>query len=212
MECLRLYGKKWYHLTFVRLMYAAQGEVTLLLHRLNKGDKSARDQLIPVVYDELRRLAAACMRRERVDHTLQPTALVHEAWLRLVERREWSPQNRAHFFGMAVKVMRRILIDHARAANAEKRGRDQVIVSLEDSMALAVEQPAQLLDVHRALERLDQLDQRRARIAEMRFFGGLSTDEIAAILGVAPRTVDRQWRAARAWLSRELSPGFSGAT
>jgi RNA polymerase sigma-70 factor, ECF subfamily len=193
-------------------MDLAQGEVTRLLHRLNTGDKSATDQLITVVYDELRRLAAACMRRERVDHTLQPTALVHEAWLRLVEQREWNPQNRAHFFGMAAQVMRRILIDHARAANAEKRGADQVIVSLENAMAVAVEHPTQLLNVHRALERLDQLDERRARIAEMRFFGGLSIDEIAEILGVGPRTVDRQWRAARAWLSRELSLGFNAAS
>ena len=193
-------------------MEPAQDEVTLLLHRLNAGDKSATEQLIPVVYDELRRLAAACMRRERVDHTLQPTALVHEAWLRLVEQREWNLQNRAHFFGMAAQVMRRILIDHARAANAEKRGGDQIIVSLENAMAVAVEYPTQLLDAHRALERLDQLDQRRAHIAELRFFGGLSIDEIAEILGVAPRTVNRQWRAARAWLSRELSSGFSAAT
>lgn len=192
-------------------MDAAQGEVTLLLHRLNAGDKGATDQLITFVYDELRRLAAACMRRERFDHTLQPTALVHEVWLRLVEQREWNPQNRAHFFGTAAQVMRRILIDHARAANAEKRGGDQVIVSLENAMVVAVEHPTQLLDLHRALERLDQLDQRRARIAEMRFFGGLSIDEIAEILGVAPRTVDRQWRAARAWLSRELSSDFSAA-
>ena len=193
-------------------MDATEGEVTLLLHRLNSGDKGATDQLITVVYDELRRLAAACMRRERADHTLQPTALVHEAWLRLVEQREWNPQNRAHFFGMATQVMRRILIDHARAANAEKRGGDQVVVSLENAMDVAADHPTQLLDVHLALERLDQLDQRRARVAEMRFFGGLSIDEIAEILGVAPRTVDRQWRAARAWLSRELSLGSSATT
>jgi RNA polymerase sigma-70 factor (ECF subfamily) len=185
-------------------MDATQGEITLLLHKLNVGDKNAREELITVVYDELRRLATACMRRERVDHTLQPTALVHEAWLRLVEQREWNLQNRAHFFGMAAQLMRRILIDHARAANAEKRGGDQVIVSLENAIAVAVEHPTQLLDVHRALERLDQLDPRRAHIVEMHFFGGLSIDEIAEILGVASRTIDRQWRAARAWLSRDL--------
>jgi RNA polymerase sigma factor (TIGR02999 family) len=188
-----------------------QGEVTLLLHRLNAGDKGAAEELVILVYDELRRLAGACMRRERADHTLQPTALVHEAWLRLVEQREWNLENRAHFFGTATQLMRRILVDHARSANAEKRGGDQVIVSLESAIAVAVEHPTQLLDVHRALERLDQLDQRRARIAELRFFGGLSVDEIAEISGVAPRTVDRQWRAARAWLSRELSSGFSAA-
>ncbi len=187
-------------------MASSQGEVTQLLHRLNAGDKSATEQLIRIVYDDLRRMAAACMRRERVDHTLQPTALVHEAWLRLVEQREWNLENRAHFFGMAAQVMRRILVDHARAASAEKRGGDQVMVSLENAIVVAVAHPAQLLDVHRALERLDNLDQRRARIAEMRFFGGLSVEEIAEISGVAPRTVDRQWRAARAWLSRELQP------
>lgn len=185
-----------------------QGEVTQLLHRLNAGDKGAAEQLVKLVYDELRRLAAACMRQERVDHTLQPTALVHEAWLRLVEQREWNLENRAHFFGTAARVMRRILVDHARAANAEKRGGDQVMVSLENALAIAVEHPTRLLELHRALERLDHLDQRRARIAEMRFFGGLSVDEIAEMSGVAPRTVDRQWRAARAWLSRELSKSF----
>jgi RNA polymerase sigma-70 factor (ECF subfamily) len=192
-------------------MASSQGEVTQLLHRLNAGDKSAAEQLVKLVYDELRRLAAACMRRERADHTLQATALVHEAWLRLVDQREWNLKNRAHFFGMAAQLMRRILVDHARAASAEKRGGDQVIVSLENAMAVAVEHPTQILDVHRALERLDHMDQRRARIAEMRFFGGLSVDEIAEVSGVAPRTVDRQWRAARAWLSRELSSSLDTA-
>src|SRR6516165_1136953 len=113
-------------------MSSAGGEVTQLLHRLHSGDKSAADQLVTLVYDELRRLAGACMRRERVDHILQPTALVHEAWLRLVEQREWNLENRAHFFGTAAQLMRRILVDHARSANAEKRGGDQVIVSLEN--------------------------------------------------------------------------------
>ncbi|MBZ5606094.1 MAG: sigma-70 family RNA polymerase sigma factor [Acidobacteriia bacterium] len=186
-------------------MAASPGEVTQLLHRLSAGDTGAREQLVALVYDELRRLAGSCMRRERLDHTLQPTALVHEAWLRLVEQREWNLENRAHFFGMAAQLMRRILVDHARAASAEKRGGDKVMVPLENAMAVALDHPAQLLDFHRALERLDQFDQRRARIAEMRFFGGFSIDEIADLNGVAPRTVDRQWRAARAWLSRELS-------
>jgi RNA polymerase sigma-70 factor (ECF subfamily) len=190
-------------------MAPAKGEVTRLLHRLKAGDKDAAEQLVTLVYDELRRLADACMRRERVDHTLQPTALVHEAWLRLVEQREWNLENRAHFFGVAAQLMRRILVDHARAASAEKRGGDKVMVSLENAMAVALEHPGKLLDFHRALERLDQLDERRARIAEMRFFGGFSIDEIADLSGVAPRTIDRQWRAARAWLSRELAPGVS---
>jgi RNA polymerase sigma factor (TIGR02999 family) len=186
-------------------MAAPSGEITQLLVRLKAGDESVSQQLVTLVYDELRRLAAACMRLERVDHTLQPTALVHEAWLRLVEQREWNLETRAHFFGMAGMLMRRILVDHARASGAQKRGGDQVTVSLENAVAVAVEHPTQLLDVHRALERLDRLDKRRARIAEMRFFGGLSIDEIAEMSGVAPRTIDRQWRAARAWLSRELS-------
>jgi RNA polymerase sigma factor (TIGR02999 family) len=190
-------------------MAPAKGEVTRLLHRLKAGDKDAAEQLVTLVYDELRRLADACMRRERVDHTLQPTALVHEAWLRLVEQREWNLENRAHFFGVAAQLMRRILVDHARAASAEKRGGDKVMVSLENAMAVALEHPGKLLDFHRALERLDQLDERRARIAEMRFFGGFSIDEIADLSGVAPRTIDRQWRAARAWLSRELAPDVS---
>jgi RNA polymerase sigma factor (TIGR02999 family) len=188
-------------------MSPVQGEVTQLLHRLRAGEQDASDQLVALLYDELRRLAAACMRRERNDHTLQPTALVHEAWLRLVDKREWNVQNRAYFFGTAAQVMRRILIDHARAARAEKRGGEQVAVSLENALAVAVEHPAQFLDVHGALDRLNQLDESRARVAEMRFFGGLSIDEIAEITGVAARTVDRQWRAARAWLSRELGAG-----
>jgi RNA polymerase sigma factor (TIGR02999 family) len=189
-------------------MSPAQGEVTELLHRLRAGDEGASDHLIVLIYDELRRLAGACMRRERNNHTLQPTALVHEAWLRLVDQREWNVQSRAYFFGMAAGVMRRILIDHARAAKAEKRGGEQVVVSLENAMAVAAEHPAQFLDIHSALERLTQLDETRSRIAEMRFFGGLSIDEIAEISGMAPRTVDRQWRAARAWLSRELGAAF----
>lgn len=189
-------------------MQPAQGEVTQLLHRLNDGDKNAGDQLVPLVYDELRRLASACMRRERPGHTLQATALVHEAWLRLVDQREWNLENRSHFYGLTSRLMRRILIDHARAARAEKRGGDRVTVPLDSALLVALEHPAQFLDVHQAFERLEQLDPVRARIVEMRFFGGLSIDEIAEISGVAPRTVDRQWRAARAWLSRELSAGL----
>ncbi len=186
-------------------MAPASGEVTQLLLRLKAGDKSASGQLLALVYNELRGLANACMKRERIDHTLQPTALVHEAWLRLIDQREWNLENRAHFFGIAAQVMRRILIDHARAANAEKRGSAYAMVSLDNAIAIAVEHPAQLLDVHMALERLEVLDPMRARLAEMRFFAGLSIEEIAEITGVTSRTVDRQWRAARAWLGRELT-------
>src|SRR5215469_11808929 len=153
-------------------MSAASGEITELLNRLNAGDTTAREPLLALVYDELRRRASSWMRRERVDNTLQPTALVHEAWLRMIQQREWNLKNRSNFFAMAAEMMRRILIDHARAANAEKRGGDKVFVPLENAMAVAIEFPAQLLDVHRALEQLAQIDQHRARIVELRFFGG----------------------------------------
>ena len=186
-------------------MSAAPGEITELLNRLNAGDTSAREPLLALVYDELRHRARAWMRRERVDNTLQPTALVHEVWLRMIQQREWNLKNRADFFAMAAAMMRRILIDHARAVNAEKRGGDKVFVPLENGMAVAIEFPAQLLDIHRALERLAQVDQYRARIVELRFFGGLSDDEVAEITGVSSTTVYRQWRSARAWLSRELT-------
>ena len=193
-------------------MPPAPGEITKFLNRLNAGDTTAREQLLALVYDELRRRAAVWMRRERLDNTLQPTALVHEVWLRMIQQREWNLKNRADFFAMAAEMMRRILIDHARAANAEKRGGDKVFVPLEDAMAVAIEFPAQLLDLHRALEQLAEVDQRRARIVELRFFGGLSDDEIAEITGASSRTVNRQWRAARAWLSRELAGSSSPQT
>jgi RNA polymerase sigma-70 factor (ECF subfamily) len=192
-------------------MSAAPGEITELLNRLNAGDTTAREPLLALVYDVLRRRARARMRRERVDNTLQPTALVHEVWLRMNQQREWNLKNRADFFAMAAEMMRRILVDHARAVNAEKRGGDKIFVPLEDAMAVAIEFPAQLLDVHRALERLAQVDRHRARIVELRFFGGLSDDEVAEITGVSTTTVYRQWRAARAWLSRELIANSAGA-
>ena len=192
-------------------MSAAPGEITELLNRLNAGDTSAREPLLAVVYDELRRSARARMRRERVDNTLQPTALVHEVWLRVIQQREWNLKNRADFFAMAAAMMRRILIDHARAVNAGKRGGDKVFVPLENAMAVAIEYPPYLLDLHRALERLAQVDQHRARIVELRFFGGLSDEEVAEITGVSSTTVYRQWRAARAWLSRELAENSAQA-
>jgi RNA polymerase sigma-70 factor (ECF subfamily) len=186
-------------------MSSPPSEVTEILRSANAGDISARERLVTLLYDELRRLAGAYMRRERANHTLQPTALVNEAWLRMVSEREWNAQNRAQFFGMAATLMRRVLVDHARAVDARKRGGDQVIVSLENAIAVAIDHPGRLLDVHSALERFKTVDPDRAHIAELRFFGGLSIDEIAELIGVAPRTVDRQWRAARAWLSRELA-------
>jgi RNA polymerase sigma-70 factor (ECF subfamily) len=193
----------------IKCMPAAPGEITKLLNRLNAGDTTAREQLLALVYDELRRRARAWMRGEGVDNTLQPTALVHEVWLRMIQQREWNLKNRADFFAMAAEMMRRILIDHARSTNAKKRGGDKVFVPLENAMAVAVEFPAQLLDLHHALEQLGQVDPHRARVVELRFFGGLSDDEIAEVTGVSSTTVYRQWRTARAWLSRELGGGSS---
>jgi RNA polymerase sigma-70 factor (ECF subfamily) len=180
------------------------GEVTRLLVRVRQGQPGASDELFTRVHVELRRLAAGYMRNERREHTLQPTALVHEAYLRLVDQREVSPENRAHFFGIAAGVMRRILIDHARARNADKRGGDHVKVELDDAAGVAAPPSASLIELDRALERLTAIDPRRARVVELRFFGGLTVEEIAEILAVGPRTVDRDWRVARAWLRREL--------
>jgi RNA polymerase sigma factor (TIGR02999 family) len=183
---------------------ADSGDVTQLLARVREGYAGASDALFTRVHQELRRLAAAHMRHERPEHTLEPTALVHEAYLRLVDQRETSAENRAHFFGTAAQVMRRILIDHARARRAEKRGGDQVRVDLEHALDIAAGGDESLLDLDAALARLTEIDPRRARVVELRFFGGLTIEEIAEFMGVGARTVDRDWRVARAWLRREL--------
>jgi RNA polymerase sigma factor (TIGR02999 family) len=178
-------------------------EVTQLLHELRHGDESAASKLMPVVYGELRRLAGHYMGRERSDHTLQPTALVHEAFLRMVDQgAEW--QNRAHFFGVAAQLMRQILVDYARTHRAAKRGGNQQRVPLEDNLVFSEDQSAELLALNEALERLAEFDARQARIVEMRFFAGLSVDETAEVLGVSGKTVQRDWNMARAWLHREL--------
>jgi RNA polymerase sigma-70 factor (ECF subfamily) len=180
------------------------GDVTRLLAQVRDGRTGASDELFARVHHELRRLAAGQMRNERRDHTLQPTALVHEAYLRLVDQREVSPENRAHFFGTAANVMRRILIDHARARHADKRGGDQVRVDLDEAAGVAAEHSDSLVELDAALDRLAGIDPRRARVVELRFFGGLTVEEIAGVMSVGPRTVDRDWRVARAWLRREL--------
>jgi RNA polymerase sigma factor (TIGR02999 family) len=179
-------------------------EVTLLLSALSSGDEQAGEKLIPLVYDELRRLARSYMRRERTDHTLQATALVHEAYLKLVEQRSTNWQSRAHFFGVAAQVMRRILIDHARGHLRQKRGGEYEKVVLDEGLIFSPEQSAELLAVDEALKRLARRDERQARVVELRFFGGLSVEEAAAVLGISPKTVKRDWSVAKAWLYAEL--------
>lgn len=179
-------------------------DVTLLLVRLKGGDRGALDRLMPLVHDELRRLAQAHMRRERADHTLQATALAHEAYMRMVDLDRIDWRDRAHFFGVAAGVMRRILIDHARKRRAARRGGGAPHVPLEEGLRLADDRPDELVDLDEALERLAALDERQARIVELRFFGGLSVEETAAVLDVSPRTVKREWAVARAWLRAEL--------
>jgi RNA polymerase sigma-70 factor, ECF subfamily len=182
----------------------ARGEITLLLLKAKDGDREAESALAPLVYDELRRLARRYMRNERPGHTLQATALVHEAYLKLIEQRDTTWQNRAHFFGVAAQLMRRILVDHARAKLAKKRGGSQQKISLDVPAALVPAQPEQFLALNEALDRLSQRDPRQGRVVELRFFGGLSDEETAEVLAISARTVKRDWSVARAWLFREL--------
>jgi RNA polymerase sigma-70 factor, ECF subfamily len=181
-------------------------DVTVLLGELTKGNAEAASKLIPVVYDELRRLASRQMRRERADHTLQATALVHEAYIKLVHQRSVNWQNRAHFLGVAAQVMRRILIDHARGHLREKRGGDQQVVPLDEAIVFSPEKSEYLMKVDEALERLTKLDPRQGKIVELRFFGGLTVEETAEILNFSTKTVKREWSSAKAWLHGELKP------
>ncbi len=180
--------------------------VTQLLVDWSNGDQAALDKLMPVVYDELRRLAGNYLRRERPDHTLQPTALVNEAYLKLVDQRKARWQNRAQFFGVAAQLMRRILVDHARVRQAQKRGgSDQQQLSLSYADRVAEKPDVDLLALHEALNQLALIDPQQARIVELRFFGGLTIEETAEILGISHATVERDWTLSRAWLRRELS-------
>ena len=185
-------------------MSQSTDNVTKLLLDLSGGDRSAVDLLLPVIYDELRRLAANYLRRERPDHTLQPTALVHEAYLHLVDQTRVNWQNRAHFFGVAAQIMRRLLIDHARKHNAEKRGQDYEKLSLDENIDRLVERSEDLIALDDALNALAAFDEQKARLVELRYFGGLSIEETADVLGVTPTTVKRHWRLAKAWLYGEL--------
>ncbi len=181
------------------------GEITQLLVAASKGDRKALDEMLPLVYAELRRLADGYLRDERRDHTLQPTALVHEAYLRLINQREVDWRNRAHFVGVAAQMMRRILVNHAAAKKAEKRGGEAEKVTLDRAVEFFEERNLDVLDVDLALGRLAAIDERKARVMELRFFGGLSTEEIAQVLEVSVATIERDYVFARAWLRRELS-------
>lgn len=185
-------------------MDAISGDVTRLLYGMGNGDPTAEAKLVPLVYEELRRLAAYHMRRERPDHTLQATALVHEAFLRLTEQKGISWQGKAHFFGIASQLMRRILVDHARGRLRTKRGGGRQKLSLDESLLLTEARSEELVSVNESLDRLAKLDPRQARIVELRFFGGLSVEETAEVTGVSPKTVKRDWSLAKAWLYQEL--------
>ncbi len=178
--------------------------ITALLQRVQLGQPGAYDAVLPLVYDELRRMAARSLQHEAEGHTLQPTALVHEAYLRLIDQRDATFENRGHFYAIAATVMRRILVDHARRGRAEKRGGDNV-VRLRDGMDAAAQESEQLLEVDAALEQLAALDARQAKVVELRYFGGLSVEQTAQVLGVSERTVKRDWVIARAFLQRALT-------
>lgn len=177
----------------------------------NEGDKAALDRLMPLVYDELRRVAASYMGRERTDHTLQSTALVNEAYLRLVDQSTISWQNRAHFFGIAARMMRQILVNHAETHNAAKRGGSTPKLSLDDAVSFAEERELDLVALDDALKELEKLDSLKSKIVELRFFGGLTIDETAEVLSVSHDTVERHWRMAKLWLKRELIKSDVGA-
>jgi RNA polymerase sigma factor (TIGR02999 family) len=180
-------------------------DVTEILRAWSDGDPGARDRLMPLVYDELRRRAAAYLRREARDHTLQPTALVHEAYLRLVDQRRAVWQNRAQFFGVASQMMRRILVDRARARRMAKRSGRWARVTLDEAEKATPPVDVEVLDLDAALTRLAEFDPRKSQIAELRFFGGLSLEETGQVLGLSVATVERDWQAARAWLFKTLT-------
>ena len=179
--------------------------ITELLERWSKGEEKARDELMSIVYDELHRLAVAYLRRERREHTLQPTALVNELFLKLSEQHRMSWRNRAQFFGIAAQLMRRILVDYARAHYSSKRGGDRHCVSLKNIAAFGAQPDADLLALHDVLNGLEQIDPDQARIVELRFFGGLTIEETAQLMGTSHATVEREWKLAKAYLKRELT-------
>ena len=193
-----------------RLNNRASGQITLLLKQWQGGDEDALESLMPLVYSELKRLAGSYLRRERPDHTLQSAALVNEAYLRLVDQTQISWQNKAHFFGIAAQMMRRILVDHARSHKAVKRGAGLPALALDEAVVRAQNQSIDLLGLHQALGKLEKIDPQQSKIVELRFFGGLSIEDTANVLGVSPATVKRDWAAARAWLYREVGARRNG--
>ena len=180
-------------------------DITRALEQLSLGDREALDRLLPALYDHLRRMAGRELRREALGHTLDSTALVHEAYLRLVQLDRITWQGRAHFFGACAQIMRRILISHARHRKADKRGTGTAHVSLDDVAVAVRERPEALLALDEALDRLAALDPRQARVVECRYFAGMEIEEVAEVVGASPATVKRDWIAARAWLNRELT-------
>jgi RNA polymerase sigma-70 factor (ECF subfamily) len=189
---------------------ASPHDVTVLLTRVGAGDASAPGKLLALVYEDLRHLAAAYMQDERSDHTLQATALVHEAYLRMVDWKNVTWENRAQFFAVAAQVMRRVLVDHARRKNASKREGSQHKVTLDEAVSFASDKGLDVLALEDALQSLETLDPRQAQIVELRFFGGLSIEEVAHVLKISTATVKRDWTTAKAWFQRELSQ--DGAT
>lgn len=185
-------------------MSTSQQGVTELLVSWSNGDQQALDRLTPLVYGELRRLAARYLRRERSDHTLQSTALVHEAYLRLIDQKHVRWQNRAHFFGVAAQMIRRILVDHARGKQAAKRGAGGWKLSLDEAIATPEQRDLDLVALDDALGGLAKIDRQQSRVVELRFFAGLSIEETAEVLRISPATVKRDWTAAKAWLYREM--------
>lgn len=186
---------------------ASKKHITELLVAWSGGEQDALDRLMPLVYDELHRQAARFLSRERSGHTLQPTALVNEVYLRLVDQSQVKWQNRAQFFGIAAQMMRRILVSHARARHAEKRGGREQCLTLNEEVAIFPQRDIKLLALDDALTRLEAIDPEKTRMVELRFFSGLSIEETAEVLAVSTRTVDRQWQTAKAWLHREIAGG-----
>jgi len=186
-------------------MTTAPQEVSQLLRAWNDGDQTALDKLMPLVYQELRQMAKRYMSRQNPGHTLQTSALINEAYMRLVDQKEVQWQNRAHFFGVAAKAMRHILVDYARSRHAAKRGGEARVVSLDEATVVSAEPTAELLALDDALQSLAAFDQRKSRVVELRYFGGLTVEETAEVLKVSPETVALDWRLARTWLLRELT-------
>lgn len=186
---------------------ATQSEVTQLLRAWSQGDQSVKDELYQLVYDELHRLAHRYMRRENAGHTLQTTALVNEAYLRLADAQNLSFQDRTHFFAVSANVMRRILIDEARARRADRRGGDNIVLAIDEALDSEKQEDLDLIALDLALQGLAKINERQSKVVELRYFGGLSVEETAKVLSVSPDTVMRDWRFAKAWLKREMLRG-----